>query len=185
MLYALDPKDGHVVWSRQAGRGGALGGVHWGMAVNEALGLLFVPVSDIDVGYMTGRGATGAGLHAYDIATGAPRWEHLRKARCSDRICSPGLSAAIIAGPDLVFAGSLDGKIEAFEAHSGKLLWSEDTWRDYHNTVNGVSAKGGAFDAQGPMLAGDQLIVSSGYGTFAQRGGNALLVFELQPEPAR
>jgi hypothetical protein len=29
------------------------------------------------------------------------------------------------------------------------------------------------------MLAGDQLIVSSGYGSFYQRGGNALLVFEL------
>jgi polyvinyl alcohol dehydrogenase (cytochrome) len=185
MLYALDPKDGRVVWTRQAGRGGALGGVHWGMAINESLGLLFVPVSDIDVGYMTGKGAAGAGLHAYDIATGAPRWSHLRRARCSDRICSPGLSAAIIAGPDLVFAGSLDGKLEAFEARSGKLLWSVDTWSDYPNTVNGVAAKGGAFDADGPMLAGDQLIVSSGYGTFAQRGGNALLVFELRPEAAR
>jgi hypothetical protein len=48
--------------------------------------------------------------------------------------------------------------------------------------VNGVAAKGGAFDAHGPMLAGDQLIVSSGYGTFGQRGGNAFLVFELAPE---
>jgi len=91
----------------------------------------------------------------------------------------------VIAAPDLVFAGSLDGKLEAFEARSGKLLWSEDTWRDYPKTVNGVAAKGGAFDAHGPMVAGDQLIVSSGYGTFGQRGGNALLVFELQPEAAQ
>jgi hypothetical protein len=45
--------------------------------------------------------------------------------------------------------------------------------------VNGKAATGGAFDAHGPMLAGDQLIVSSGYGSFYQRGGNALLVFEL------
>jgi len=45
--------------------------------------------------------------------------------------------------------------------------------------VSGKPAKGGAFDAHGPMLAGDQLIVSSGYGSFYQRGGNALLVFEL------
>jgi polyvinyl alcohol dehydrogenase (cytochrome) len=89
------------------------------------------------------------------------------------------LSAAIIAGPDLVFAGGLDGKLEALDARSGKPLWSYDSWRDYPNTVNGVAAKGGAFDAHGPMLAGDQMIVSSGYGTFGQRGGNALLVFEL------
>jgi hypothetical protein len=45
--------------------------------------------------------------------------------------------------------------------------------------VNGTSAKGGSFDAHGPMLAGDQLIVSSGYGDFFQRPGNAFLVFQL------
>ncbi|HEY1708726.1 MAG TPA: PQQ-binding-like beta-propeller repeat protein [Rhizomicrobium sp.] len=182
MVYALDPHDGHIVWTRQAGRGGALGGVHWGMAVNEALGLLFVPVSDVDAGRLTGQGQAHAGLYAYDIATGTPRWSHVRTARCPDRPCSPGLSAAIIAGPDLVFAGSLDGKLEALDAKSGKLLWSYDAWRDYPNTVNGKAAKGGAFDAHGPLLAGDQMIVSSGYGTFGERGGNALLVFELPPE---
>lgn len=180
-VYALDPKDGHVVWTRIAGRGGALGGVHWGMAVNEALGLLFVPVSDVDAGHLTGTGAAHAGLYAYDIATGAPRWAHVQTARCPDRVCSAGLSAAIIAGPDLVFAGSLDGKLEALDAKSGKLLWSYDSWRDYPKTVNGVPAHGGAFDAHGPLLAGDQLMVSSGYNSFGEKGGNAFLLFELEP----
>jgi polyvinyl alcohol dehydrogenase (cytochrome) len=179
-VYALDPKDGHVVWTRVAGRGGALGGIHWGMAVNEALGLLFVPVSDVDAGHLTGAGTARAGLYAYDIATGAPRWAYARKARCADRVCSPGLSAAIIAAPDLVFAASLDGKLEAFDAKSGKLLWSYDSWRDYPNTVNGVAAHGGAFDAHGPLLTGDQLMISSGYNSFGEKAGNAFLVFELE-----
>jgi len=178
-VYALNPDDGSVVWTRRAGRGGALGGVHWGMAVNEALGLLFVPVSDIVAGHLTGKGEARPGLFALDLASGALRWSHLRTARCSDRTCSPGFSAAIVAGPDLVFAGSLDGKLEAIDARSGKLLWSYDSWKDYPSTVSGKPAKGGAFDAHGPMLAGDQLIVSSGYGSLYQRGGNALLVFEL------
>ncbi len=184
-VYALDPKDGHIVWTRVAGRGGALGGIHWGMAVNEALGLLFVPVSDVDAGHMTGAGTPHAGLYAYDIATGALRWSYMRKARCPDRVCSPGLSAAIVAGPDLVFAGGLDGKLEALDAKSGKLLWSFDSWRDYPKTVNGVAAHGGAFDAHGPLLADDQLMVSSGYNSFGEKGGNAFLVFELAPEAAR
>lgn len=181
-LYALNPSDGSTVWTRHVGRGGALGGVHWGMAVNEALGLLYVPVSDIDAGHLNGKGNAKPGLYAYDIATGELRWSHLRKARCPDRSCSPGLSAAVIAGPDLVFAGSLDGILEAVDARSGKLLWSYDTWRDFPNTANGKPAKGGSFDAHGPMLAGDQLMVSSGYGSFFQKGGNAFLVFELSPE---
>ncbi|HEX2592690.1 MAG TPA: PQQ-binding-like beta-propeller repeat protein, partial [Rhizomicrobium sp.] len=172
-VYALDPVDGHVVWTKVAGRGGALGGVHWGMAVNEQLGLLYVPVSDVDAGKMSGPGKARAGLYAYDIATGELRWSHLRTPRCADRTCSPGLSAAIIAGPDLVFAGSLDGKLEAYDAQSGKVLWSYDSWRDYANTVNGVAAHGGAFDAHGPLLAGDQMMVSSGYNSFGEKGGNA------------
>ena len=184
-VYALDPKDGHIVWKRAAGRGGALGGIHWGMAVNEKLGLLFVPVSDVNAGYLTGTGAARAGLFAFDIATGAPRWSHLETARCPERVCSPGLSAAIIATPDLVFAGSLDGKLEALDAETGKKLWSYDSWRDFPATVNGVTAHGGAFDAHGPLAAGDQLMVSSGYGNFGEKGGNAFLVFQLAPETAR
>ena len=43
-------------------------------------------------------------------------------------------------------------------------------------------ATGGAFDAHGPMVADNLVIVSSGYGGFGQRGGNALLVFELPEE---
>lgn len=182
-VYAIDPKDGHVVWTKVAGRGGALGGVHWGMAVNETLGLLYVPVSDVDAGKLSGPGKARAGLYAYDIATGELRWSQVRKERCKDRVCSPGLSAAIIAVPDLVFAGSLDGKLEAFDAASGKVLWSYDSWRDYANTVNGVPAHGGAFDAHGPLLAGNQLMVSSGYNSFGEKGGNAFLVFELEGAP--
>lgn len=179
-VYALNPDNGAVVWTMRAGRGGALGGVHWGMAVNESLNLLFVPVSDIDAGrIMTGKGAARPGLVALDLSSGALRWSHPRTARCPDRACSPGISAAIIAGPDLVFAGGLDGRLEALDAHDGRVLWTYDSWQDYPNTVNGKSAKGGAFDAHGPMLAGDQMIVSSGYGDFFQRPGNALLVFLL------
>lgn len=183
-VYALDPDTGAVVWTYRAGRGGALGGVHWGMAANEALGLLFVPVSDIDAGHLTSKGEARPGMFALDLASGALRWSHLRTARCPDRSCSPGLSAAIVAGPDLVFAGGLDGKLEALDARSGKPLWTYDSWQDYPNTVNGTPAKGGAFDAHGPMLADDQLIVSSGYGAFFQHPGNALLVFQVQGKAA-
>lgn len=179
-VYALEPATGTTVWQQQVGRGGALGGVHWGMAFNQQLGLVFAPVSDIS-GFPTDLPAK-PGLFALDAATGAIRWFHERKPRCPQRSCSPGISAAIIATPDLVFAGSLDGYLEAYDAASGALLWSEDSWQDF-KTVNGVSASGGSFDAHGPMVAGDQLMVSSGYGQFFQRGGNALLVYQLEPEP--
>ena len=102
---------------------------------------------------------------------------HAREARCEERVCSGGVSAAITVTDDLVFAGSLDGFLEVLDAENGEVLWSFDSWRQFE-AVNG-EATGGAFDAHGPMVAGDSVIVSSGYASFFQRGGNALLVFEL------
>jgi polyvinyl alcohol dehydrogenase (cytochrome) len=180
-VYALHPDSGEVAWTRRIGRGGALGGIHWGLAANEQLGLVLVPVSDVPA-YAPDRDPE-PGLHALDIATGAVRWAHGRKPRCDQWVCSAGLSAAITATPDLVFAGSLDGYLEAYDAASGDVLWSHDSWREY-DTVNGVPASGGSFDAHGPMVLENLVIVSSGYDTFGQRPGNALLVFELQTEPS-
>ncbi len=175
-VHAMRPEDGALVWSTRVGRGGALGGVHWGLAANEALGLVFVPISDVAA--RSGPGAPRPGLFALDIATGEIRWERSRTARCADRVCAPGLSAAITATRDLVFAGSLDGFLEAYDANTGEVLWRHDAWRGYA-AINGVPAEGGAFDAHGPMIAGDQLIISSGYNTFGQKGGNALVAFRL------
>lgn len=182
-VYAIDPDTGKAVWQQHLGRGGALGGVHWGMAANEALGLALVPISDITGGLPSDQ-PPHPGLNALDLATGTVRWQQQRKSRCEERVCSGGLSAAITATRDLVFAGSLDGYVEAYRASNGEVLWSHDTWRDYA-TVNGVAAAGGSIDAQGPLVIDDLLIVSSGYDSFGQKPGNALLVFELPPdEPA-
>jgi hypothetical protein len=49
--------------------------------------------------------------------------------------------------------------------------------------VNGVETVGGAFDAHGPMVADDLLVVTAGYGYVGrQRAGNAMLVFRLKPQ---
>ena len=181
-LYALDPDDGAVVWHQHIGRGGALGGAHWGLAANEQKGLLFVPISDIET-WTDKTIAPATGMHAIDIATGSPRWEHARTNRCPDRNCFGGLSSAIVATPELVVAGSLDGYLEIYDADIGAVLWSDDSWKPF-DTVNGVKASGGAYDAHGPMVAGDQVIVSSGYDSFGQKPGNVLLVYQLTAESA-
>ena len=45
MVYALDPDNkGAVVWKQLVGRGGIMGGVHWGMATNGET--LYIPIND-------------------------------------------------------------------------------------------------------------------------------------------
>lgn len=177
-VHAMDPDTGKIIWQTKLGRGGALGGVHWGMAASEALNLVFVPVSDRNVGRMTGDGPANPGVHALDLDTGEKRWSYSRPPRCER--CEAGFSAAITATPEVVFAGNLDGYFDALDARTGKRLWSADTLGE-HSPVNSVAAKGGSFDAHGPMVAGDEVIVTSGYGTFFQSGGNALLVYRTEP----
>lgn len=182
-VHAMDPDTGKRIWTTKLGRGGIIGGVHWGMAVNEALGLVYVPISDKKIMGFPAPGEAAPGLYALDVETGTRRWQYTRPSRCADPECVFGLSAAIIAANDIVVAGSMDGMLEIVSADSGELLWSYDAWRDY-TTVNGVDAVGGAFDAHGPMLADDLLLVTSGYSYVgAQRAGNALLVFQTDTHP--
>ena len=179
-VHAMDPETGTPVWTTKLGRGGIIGGVHWGMAANESLGLLYVPISDKEVKGFPAPGTPTPGLYALDVETGEKRWRYTRESRCAEEECVFGLSSAIIAANDIVVTGSIDGYLEVMAADTGKLLWSHDAWRDY-SAVNGIETKGGAFDAHGPMLADDLLVVTSGYGYVGrQRAGNALLVFQVE-----
>ena len=182
-VYAMKPDSGERLWSRQLGRGGYLGGVHWGMAANESLGLLYVPISDRPLGPAASDESL-PGLHALEMETGTVRWSAISSDRCAGRAgCDPGTSAAIVATPELIFAGSLDGLVFAYDALTGEVAWSYDTWRKFDG-VNGKPAQGGSIDVHGPMVAGDMLLIQSGYGQHGQAGGNALLAFRLPEPPA-
>jgi polyvinyl alcohol dehydrogenase (cytochrome) len=61
----------------------------------------------------------------------------------------------------------LDGHLRAYSTSDGKIIWDFDAVRDFP-TVNGVAARGGAFDAAGAVIAQGILFVGSGY---AQWGG--------------
>ena len=180
MVYAMNPEDGTLIWERRVGRGGKLGGIHWGMAVSETSGLLFVPVSDRATGEELEHEPL-PGLHAVSVNDGAVRWSALTTDACTGREgCFPGVSAAVIATDELVVAGGLDGRLHALDAQSGESLWSYDSWRSF-DAVNGVKTEGGPIDVHGPLVIGDMLFVTSGYETFGQKSGNALLAFRLKP----
>jgi len=180
MVYAMDPESGELVWEQRVGRGGKLGGIHWGMAVNEKLGLLYVPVSDRGgAGRHEGDKTTARGLHALSLQDGAIRWSIPETGNCEGRQgCFPGVSAAILATEDLVIAGGLDGGLNAYAADSGERLWYFDTWQTY-TAVNGIETEGGPLDVHGPLIVGDMLFITSGYQSFGQKGGNAFLAFRL------
>ncbi len=177
VVEALDPdRRGAVVWQARVGRGGALGGIHWGVAAGE--GRVFAPVSDRLTG-IDPAGDARPGLHALDLATGAALWSQPAPPCVARAGCFAAFSAAAAAIPGAVLAGGLDGRIRAYGAADGRLLFEFDTGQEF-TTVNGVAARGGAIDGPGPTIAGGMVFVSSGYGVFGQTPGNVLLAFGVK-----
>lgn len=179
VVHALDAATGALRWKTRVGAGGTLGGVHFGMAVDESR--VFVPVSDrFDArDYPDPR---QPGVFALDIASGAILWRQAEPRACApeDAWCQviTGFSAAPTAIPGAVFSGSIDGTIYAFAAETGEIIWQYDTARDFE-TVNGVPGSGGSLDAAGPVIAHGMVYVNSGYTNENQIPGNVLLAFSV------
>ena len=168
--FALDPeKMGEIVWEYRAGRGGVLGGIEWGSAVDGDRA--YFAVSDILL-------PQPGGLHAVTLATGQRAWfAPPRPPVCgSGRGCNAAQSAAVTVIPGAVFSGSNDGALRVYSTTDGAILWEFDTNREF-TSVNGVAARGASMIGPGPVVAGGMVFVSSGYGAFGGRPGNVLLAF--------
>jgi polyvinyl alcohol dehydrogenase (cytochrome) len=188
-VWALNPDSGEVIWTRKLGRGGLVGGVHFGMAL--AGDRLFVPINDSEVGINTlsGEQATSSkwpgeprpGLYALDIRSGEVLWSWNAEDICDGReFCKAGNAPAITATPDLVLAGSLDGYLRIHDATSGEVLWRFNTAQKF-TTVSGQSALGGAMaGGAGPLLHDGFLYVNSGYLFNQDMPGNVLLAFSVR-----
>lgn len=173
MVYALDPdNDGQLVWEYRVSEGSRSGGF-WGMSVADG------------IAYAAGGGYSNAdsgGLHGIDLATGKARWV----APPQDLLCQSGFgcratqSAAVTAIPGAVFSGAADGGMRVYSAADGNVLWTFDSNPQFE-TVNGVPAAGGSFDASGPVIVDGMVYFLSGNCCIVGRPGNALFAFELAP----
>lgn len=183
-VWGLNPDSGQVVWHKKLGKGGALGGVHWGMAYDGEK--LYVPISDY---MLTIPGLNPVDPHntdpeqpsltALNIKTGDIIWRKELSPICAKlEDCSPGLSAAVSAIPGAVFAGALDGHLRAYHSQTGELLWDMDTTPEVTG-ASGNTGHGGSIDASGPVIVEGEVYVNSGYGFFGEKAGNVLLVYSI------
>jgi polyvinyl alcohol dehydrogenase (cytochrome) len=183
MATAIDPdQEGKVLWQTRVGHGGRLGGIQWGSACDGRN--MYVALSDIEhtrsegIGRMVADPKAGGGLFALNVETGAKVWAAPPPV-CGDRpSCSPAQSAAVSVIPGVVFSGGVDGRLRAYSASDGKIVWEFDTAQEFTG-ANGVKGKGGAMDGSGPAISGGMLYVGSGYGVWGGLPGNVLLAFSV------
>lgn len=176
VVHALSPGDGKLIWQTRVGKGGALGGIHWGIAVDgnyvyaaNADNMIAIDRSDSSI-------KPSPGMYALDLTDGKIAWSAPHpKSKNALAQCN---SAAPLAVPGIVFAGSLDGHMRAYAAEDGKIIWDYDTAKEYE-TTDGFKGKGGAIDGPSAVAADGMLFVNSGYGMFGQMPGNVLLAFAV------
>jgi polyvinyl alcohol dehydrogenase (cytochrome) len=195
VVTAVDPdRGGEIIWQQRIGKGGTMGGVQWGMATDGRK--IYAAVSDMKV-YLAAPGTPGAqplmfnpkvilvadpevggGLHALKVDSGEEAWQTPHPG-CDDTPgCSPAQSAAVTAIPGIVFSGGVDGRLRAYSAEDGRILWDVDTKGEYH-TVNGVAARGGSIDGAGAVVVGGMLYVTSGSAFVGTLPGNVLLAYSV------
>jgi polyvinyl alcohol dehydrogenase (cytochrome) len=198
MVYGLEPATGRLRWKTSVGAGSLLGGVEWGLGADARR--VFVPISDVgqlfdEIAVQSGRPAlfgyqtpNKAGLFALDPHNGRILWNtpapvapcHFagdRSKEPAQGACVRAQSAAPAVIPGVVFSGTLDGWLRAYDARSGKILWAFSTTAQTYETVNGISSQpGGGIDGMGPTVANGMVYVMSGFNGAARIGGNGVNV---------
>jgi polyvinyl alcohol dehydrogenase (cytochrome) len=200
VVYGLNPLNGRVLWSSRAGNGSSLGGIEWGIGADDKR--VYVPISDFrlvfaEVHHTTLQSVRPSapakpGLYALDPFTGSILWQtpapivpchYTHGSDTPDIPCIRAESAAPAIMPGVVFSGTLDGWLRAYEADTGKILWAYSTTAQTYQTVNGVKDQpGGAIDGLGPTLANGMVFTMSGFNgstRVGSNGVNVLLAFSV------
>ena len=170
--------NGKLIWSKRIGRGGFLGGVHWGMTTDNKS--VFAAIADTNI-INKFPGPATPGIYSLDALTGNFNWKFVPSDRCSKSkkpACDRGISAALTLTNDLIIGGGLDGWLYILNKGTGKVLWEFNTDIDFSSNTN-IPAHGGSIESDGAVVVGRNLLINSGYLYGGRLGGNVLLNFEL------
>jgi polyvinyl alcohol dehydrogenase (cytochrome) len=172
--WALNPDNGNVVWVRQVGPGGILGGIQWGTATDSRQ--IYVAVANSShTPYSlkpSGMPWIGASWAALGASAGNINWQVPDPGTSTIYAGLPALATApVTVANGVVYVASMSGCVYALNASSGAILWSYNT---------GASVNGGAAVVNGSVYWG------SGYGHFPKSppqgtSNNKLFAFWLPP----
>ncbi|MEV1115866.1 PQQ-binding-like beta-propeller repeat protein [Actinosynnema sp. NPDC049800] len=181
VYHVFDAATGEVVWRRQLGvplPNGGISGIQWGTSYDGHR--LYIATYFADPGT----------VFAVDPATGRVLWETPNPAdgcttggaAAHPEVCTLGHGPAVTSSPGLVWEGGNDGKLRAYSARDGRVLWTYDTIRDFTG-VNGLPGRGGTISGGGggAVVADGMVYVQAGYSPEYPNpdGGDVLLAFGL------
>jgi len=134
-------------------------GLAWAFETGTKRGLEATPIVVDGVLYTTG---TWSVVYAVDARTGELRWRHDPGVdrRMGGRVCCDVVNRGVAVYRGRVYVGTLDGRLEALDAATGKLVWSTvtvDQTRPYSITA-------------APRIVKGNVIIGNGGAEFGVRG---------------
>ena len=118
-MHGVNPESGELLWKTRAGEGGVLGGIEWGFATDGSVA--YISLSSA----LEKKAGEAGGLVAMNVLDGKTRWSVPPHADT----CAGGRAAIPVSLPrsasipGVVFSGSLDGHLRAYDAEAGRVLW--------------------------------------------------------------
>jgi len=160
MYWALNTSDGTVLWGTQVGPGGDCGGMQWGTATDGRR--IYVAITNnehFNYTLANGQTMTGSAWNALDPLTGKILWQTPDPTQGT----SFNFGSVSVAN-GVMYAGALDGHMYAFDASTGKILWSY---------LTGGSILGG------PAIVNGVVYWGSGYARSGGTANNQFYAFAL------
>ena len=99
-------------------------------------------------------------VHALDAATGEVAWSYTHRIPDDIIICCGNVNRGAAIWQDSIIMGTLDSRVIALDANTGKLRWDVDTHD--HRLGSSISAA--------PLVVNDTVIVGYGGGDYGLRG---------------
>ena len=134
-------------------------GVAWTYDLATTRGVEATPIVYDGIMYVTSAWSV---VHALNAATGEELWVYDPEApgETAAKACCDVVNRGVAVADGRVFVGVIDGRLEALEAETGKLIWSTvtvDQSKPY--TITGA-----------PRIAGDKVLIGNGGGELGVRG---------------
>ena len=104
-------------------------GLAWSRQLDHERGVEATPLVVDGVMYVSGPWSV---VYAFDAANGTPLWTFdpgVDRARAAEGCCG-AVNRGVAAWDDMVYVGTLDGRLIAIDAASGESRWSVDTFVD-------------------------------------------------------
>lgn len=135
-------------------------GLAWSYELNSTRGVEATPIVVDGVMYVT---APWSAVHAIDVRTGKQIWTYDPKTprTVGWKACCDVVNRGVAVSNGKVYVGSLDARLVAIDAATGKKVWEQDTKTDSARKITITSA---------PYVVRGKVIIGNGGGEYGVRG---------------